>query len=191
MMTDTEKQYATPQEVRDAIESLRPSDHAKLILIARSFCRTRVAGTVIEPSDLLHEAIPKTLEGRRRWSKEVSIIKHLDRVMESDSGHITEQSIAHGTESLEDCEVEPASPLFDPLIRLSVYEQFNEMLDLFKNDKMARDLLLLKSQEFSASEIQRKLGIEKVEYETITKRIRRHYAQHLLEGRPFNEIRRR
>ncbi len=191
MTADTDKQYATSEEVRDAIERLSTADHAKLVLIARSFCRARVKGTVVEPLDLLHHAITKTLEGQQRWNKRVSIIRHLDRAMESDSGHIIEQNISHDTESLEDLELELAGPLLHPLDRLSAHEQLNEVLDLFIEDKIARDLLLLKGQGFSASEIQRELGIEKVQYETVTKRIRRHYVQHLLEGGPSDETKRR
>ncbi len=80
-------------------------------------------GTVVEPLDLLHHAIVKTLEGQRG----------------------------------------------------------------FKEDKIARDLLVLKAQGFSASEIERELGIEKMQYETAMKRIRRRYVQHILEGRPSDE----
>ncbi len=179
MIIDIAKQYATREEARVAMETLGPMDYVKLNLIARSFCRTRVKGSVIEPNDLLHEAITKTLDGRRRWNKSVSIIKHLDRVMESDSGHIIESSISHSTESIEDREVDIAGPLFDPLERQSAYEELNNILDLFKEDQMARDLLVLKSEGFSASEIQQELGIGKVQYETIMKRIRRHYVRHL------------
>lgn len=178
-MTDTDKQCATTEEVRDAIEKLGRTDHVKLMIIAKSFCRKRLKGTVIEPSDLLHEAIVKTLDGRRRWNRKVSIIKHLDRVMESDSGHIIEKD--HGTESLEEKESDPAGPLFDPVVKISAYQELNEVLDLFEEDKIARDLLVLKSQGFSAAEIEKELGIEKGQYETITKRIRRRYAKHVLE----------
>ncbi len=187
MSTDMEDPYATPQEARDAIESLGAPDYAKLMLIARYFARTRLRGTVIEPADLLQGAIMKTLDGRRRWSKKVSVIKHLDRSMESDSGHIAEQRIAHNTEPLPDHELEPAAPFDDPMNRLSAKEQFKDMLDLFADDKVARDLLFLKSQGLSAAEIQRELGMGKTQYETVTKRIRRHYVQHLSVGRPLNE----
>lgn len=176
------QEVATPQEARHAIESLGPSDYAKLVLIARSFARTRLQGTVVEPVDLLHDAIVKTLDGRRRWNKNVTIIKHLDRIMESDSGHVAEHRVAHGAERLPDGELEPAAQLTDPMTRLSAVEELEDLLDLFANDKMALNLLLLKSHGLSAFEIQRELGIGKTQYETATKRIRRHFAQHLSEG---------
>lgn len=179
MRSDMDEPCATLQEVRNAIESLGVADYAKLMLIARHFARTRLRGTVTEPADLLHDAITKTLDGRRRWNKEVSIIKHLDRSMESDSGHVLAQRIAHGTEPLPDHEHEPAAPFNDPINRLSALEQVQDVLDLFADDKVARDLLFLKSQGLSAAEIQRELGIGKTQYETVTKRIRRHYVQHL------------
>lgn len=181
--TDWGKQYATPQEARRAIESLGSADYAKLNLIARSFARSRLQGTVVEPADLLHDAIMKTLDGRRRWNKSVTIIKHLDRIMESDSGHIVEHRVAYGPEPLPEGELGPADQLPDPITRLSaVEEQLETLFDLFADDKTALDLLFLKSQGLSASDIKRKLGIGKTQYETATKRIRRHLAQCLSKG---------
>ncbi len=63
--------------------------------------------------------------------------------------------------------------------RLSAVEQIEDILALFADDNMARDLLILKGQGLSAVEIQSELGIEKTQYDSVTKRIRRHYIQHL------------
>ncbi len=51
------EKIATLQEARSAIENLRNEDYTKLMLIARYFAVTRLNGTVVEPDDLLHEAI--------------------------------------------------------------------------------------------------------------------------------------
>ena len=100
---DGEEHYATSQEARTAIEHLQNTDYTKLMLISRSFA-IRLRGTVANAEDLLHEAILKTLDGRRRWRRSVSILKHLDRVMESDSSHMAKKRVAHGTGQLLDPE---------------------------------------------------------------------------------------
>ena len=85
-LTPESRQYATTEEVHDAIQHLQDSDFVKLMIIARSFTKRRLYGAVVGADDLLQEAIAKTLAGRRRWNRDVSIVRHLDRVMESDSG---------------------------------------------------------------------------------------------------------
>ncbi len=67
MSTDIDETYATPQEAREAIKSLGDADYAKLMIIARSFAHKRLKGMVVEPADLLHQAIMKTLNGEKRW----------------------------------------------------------------------------------------------------------------------------
>ena len=115
---DGEEQYATSQEALTAIKHFQNTDYTKLMLIARSFA-IRLRGTVADPEDLVHEAIAKTLDGRRRWKRSVSILKHLDRVMESDSGHMAEKRAAHGTSQLLEGQAEPAVRLPDPETRLT------------------------------------------------------------------------
>ena len=103
--------------------------------------------------------------------------------MESDSGHLAAQHVTHATDPIDDCPVVPACQGVLPVTRISAIEQINDVLALFAEDKMARDLLVLKSEGFLASEIQKELGIDKTQYETITKRIRRRCIHCLAGGR--------
>ena len=175
--TDSPWQYATTQEANDAIQNLQKSDFTKLMIIARSFSRNRLKGVVVESDDLLQEAIVKTLDGRRRWSRKVNIIKHLDRVMESDSSHVAEQR-AREVAQLPDVHAETVDHQPSPEARLQAREKLDDGLALFAEDKTALELLRLKSDGFFASEIQRELGMGKTQYETTTKRIRRRLAKH-------------
>ena len=179
---DLGEKVATLQEARTAIESLRNEDYAKLMLIARYFAKNRLKGTLVEPGDLLHGAIVKTLDGQRRWNKQVTIVKHLDRVMESDSGHEAEKQAARGLSQLPEENLEPVDQQPSPEVRLLVHEELENLLDLFAADENALKILHLKADDFSASEIQRALGIEKREYDTVTRRIRRRLAKHLAQG---------
>ena len=159
MTTDTHavpsEKIATLQEARSAIENLQKEDYIKLMLIARYFAETRLNGTVVEPDDLLHEAILKTLDGRRRWNHQVSIVKHLDRVMESDSGHEAEKRAARGFNQLPKEYLEPVDQQPSLEARLLVHDELGSLLDLFAGDRIALDLLHLKGDDLSASEIQR------------------------------------
>ena len=55
----------------------------------------------------------------------------------------------------------------------TVNEEIDKILMLFKDDKIAVNIISFKADGFSASEIRSKLGIEKLEYESCLKRIRR------------------
>jgi len=175
---------ASAAEARAAIEGLTDTDYAKLMLIARGFARARIRGSVIEPEDLLQEAITKTLDGRRAWRRTVSILKHLDRVMESDAGHIAERSAARALEPVLDGAEKPASTSPDPSVRAATQDKLDDLLSLFVGDDNALEVIHLKGEGFSASEIQQQLGISNTHYDTVIKRIRRRVAKHLSEGEP-------
>lgn len=178
-----DERFATPQEARDAIEGLLEADYAKLMLIAKGFVKERLQDSLVEPDDLVQEAITKTLGNRRRWNRSVSIIKHLDRVMESDAGHEAERRAVSDLRLLpEDDETEPAAQQPGPEARLAALDEIEGLLALFLDDHTALGLLHLKGNDLSASEIQQALGIGKTEYDTITKRIRRRLAKHITEG---------
>lgn len=181
-LSDSDEQYATQQEAQDAIEHLQGMDYAKLMLIARAFANARLRSTVVEPDDLVHDAIVKTLDGRRRWNRRVSIIKHLDRVMESDSGHEARKRVFRSVEQLPQDDAEPLAQAPNSGSRLEALDELEDLLALFAKDETALELLRLKGDGFSASEIQRKLGMEKTQHDTVTKRIRRRLAKYLSEG---------
>lgn len=181
-LTPGDEQLATPQEVRSAIQDLQNADYSKLMIIAEYFAKYRLKGTVSEPGDLLHRAIVKTIDGRRHWNRQFSIIKHLDRVMESDSSHEAER-VARDLSQRPKDNVEPVDRQPSPEARLLVRDELKDLLNLFAGDEIALELLHLKSDDLSPSEIRLALGMTKVEYETVTKRIRRRLAKHLAEGR--------
>ena len=170
--------FATPRQAQEAIANLRPTDHAKLMLIARGFVRSRLQGMSVDPEDLLQEAVVKTLDGRRRWNLTVTIIKHLDRVMESDSGHIAQKRLAHGITALPDNHAEPAAQRPSPEDQLRVLDELDSVFALFADDPSALALLRLRGNGLPASDIQRDLGMGKTEYETVNKRIRRRLVKY-------------
>jgi hypothetical protein len=91
---EADHEYASAAEAKTALEALSVADHAKLRMIAQSFCKRRVLRTTLAWEELLGEAVVRTLSGDRRWRRgRVSIVRHLDRVMESISGHVAAEQV--------------------------------------------------------------------------------------------------
>ena len=99
--------------------------------------------------------------------------------MESDAGHAAGQRVAQGVVQLPEGDAELPAPQLTPEARCQIRDELENLLALFAEDEIALKLLRLKSHGFSASEIQQELGIEKKQYETVTKRIRRRIVKHL------------
>src|SRR5208283_886361 len=109
-------QHATAEEVGRAVESLSKDDYAKLMLIARSFCKSRRFSTsVMEPEELLAEAFAKTLQLDKKWNKRISFIRHLDRAMENISGHLARErrKIVPFPEGLEPSPEQRGEPMIE------------------------------------------------------------------------------
>ena len=172
-MDEIEDKYVSLSETRNKINQLSKIDYVKLMQIASYFTSTRLLKTIISPEDLFHEAVLRTLNGKRRWRKTVSIIRHLERVMESISSHEVKKLTMQNTISSIDMNCNTFSIVDNNEYSDTVNEEIDKILMLFKDDKIAVNIISFKADGFSASEIRSKLGIEKLEYESCLKRIRR------------------
>jgi DNA-directed RNA polymerase specialized sigma24 family protein len=179
------KQHASTEEVENALHALTLEEHAKLMIIAKSFCRSRhLSISVMEPKELLSEAVAKTLRMDRKWNKRVSLVKHLDRAMESISGHlVTERSkIDYFPEGLEPSNeqrgpVPTAEGVDEALMRKEEVEALLEQV--FGDDTEAAQIFERRLDGFQAAEIQSKLKFSQTKYDAVAKRIRRKIALHL------------
>ena len=177
-------QYATPMEVEQALNALSPSELGKLMIIAAAFCRQRyLARSVCEPHDLLHQAVLKTLESGKgkRWNKQVSIIKHLDRAMENISGHLARKqsqtfTFPDGLET-ETNEGEAYTPTDPGEEAEKVAALLN---DVFGDDDQAKEIFALRKIDgLCPDEIQARLKISNTELETANRRILRKLSKYL------------
>ncbi len=167
----------TKKEAIDAIRSLDETGYVKLMVIARFFARIRF-NSMSRTGDLLHDAIVKTIDGRRRWKKGISIIKHLDRTMESDSWHIRIHNSMFKETPISENGNEPTELSIDERNHIDAVLDIDRILNLiFDNDAEANDLLKLQMQGLSASDIRQKMELNKTQYGTIMKRIRRRFLQ--------------
>ena len=90
----------SPAEMRDAIEALYEEEHAKLIKIARF----RAAACFAAPEDLLHEALTRALDGRRKCPADTDITAFLSNVMRSLANNWRKGRERHRTEQLPEDE---------------------------------------------------------------------------------------
>lgn len=175
--TDDARQHATHAEVEAGLAALTEADQAKLVMIATSFCKQRcLAPGVIEPKELVSEAVLKTLqcEEGKRWNKKVSLVKHLDRAMENISGHLAGQrtKIVPFTDGLQPDESEFCTA--NPEDALIEAESLSSMLrDVFGDDLQAREIFAMRMDGHPPLEIQGKLNLTPKQYETINRRILR------------------
>ena len=180
--TREELNYAPLEEVEKAIRALTDTEHAKLMLIAKGFCKSRrLAAGVMEPEELVSEAFVKTLQMEKKWNKRVSMIKHLDRAMENISGHVVKKRLR--IISFAD---EPPSDLIPANSERLENAADNHLIEkeevealltaVFGTDTEAAKIFVLRAEGFEAADIQANLYLIGPQYETIAKRIRRKIA---------------
>lgn len=178
-------QYATAQEVEKALLELKDEEHTKLMLIARSFCKSRrLATSVMEPQELLAEAFAKTLRLDKKWNKRISIVRHLDRAMENISGHLVRErkkidSFPQGFEPSAEQRgpIQTIDGADEALMRTEEVQQL--LSEVFGDDTEAASIFDLRLQGFQAAEIQAQFGLSATGYDSVARRIRRKIALHL------------
>jgi DNA-directed RNA polymerase specialized sigma24 family protein len=184
-----EKRYATREEVEKAIGSLTDVDHVKLMLIATSFCRERkFSSSVLEPGELLREAVLKTLRLDKKWNRQVSMIKHLDRAMENISGHLAKErsKIVSFPEGLppDFFEVDDRPAQVSPDSSVAAEENARELLEaVFGDDEQAATILSMRTEGYEVADVMAKLRLSAQQYDTATKRMRRKIAKFLNDSK--------
>lgn len=182
------RQYSSLEEVTAALEALTDADHAKLMMIARFFCRKwHFSPELIEPEELINQAVLKTLSLDKKWNKEISILKHLDRAMENISGHLGEQrkkvigKVVPFPDGLTPPEDQPGSisPLAADASAIAREDMNAALAGIFADDEMARTVFLKRVDGHQASEIQSQLCLTVTQYEAISKRILRKTTNYL------------
>lgn len=171
--SDTGK-YANAIEVKEALKNLTDTEHKKLMIIAKSYWRSRfLRARLGGAGDLLHEALLSTLRSDKpkRWRRGVTIIKHLDQAMRNISGHWVRKG-RNETEGIKKLRAEERK---ENLVveQLAAKETLESMRKFFSDDEIAFQVLECRSKGMVESEVCQELGISHTEYETTCRRIRR------------------
>ncbi len=185
MRAESADTYATEAEITDALKSLSPTDMSKVEQFA-SFRAWALAGRglSVDGEDLLHEAMERTLSGKRRWSKRVEFVDHLIGAVRSISSHAAKKlqhapvvSLSPPSLDSDDEERTPwwdlESMMPDPERIVSARLQLEEITATFANSE--RILLIVDGMEtgMTGPEIQNDLQLSATEYNTAVKQMRR------------------
>jgi hypothetical protein len=178
-----ERRYATAEEVEAAAGALTNEDYTKLMLIATSFCkRRRLEPNVMEPKELLSEAVLRTLRLDKKWNKAVSFLKHLDRAMENISGHLVRELVRernkmvafpNGLAPEDTSNADTAQQVSHDETIATREEAETAIKAVFGDDDIAIRVFKRRVEGYEASEIQSQLCLTGTQYEAIVKRIRR------------------
>lgn len=148
-------------DFKRALEAVSDADLARLEKIARILAaKTKGAMT---PTDLLNEAVLRTLDGKRTWKRSVSLVKHLAGTMKSIAFHDKAKDPPQWTPPEADPDNEDAPGAVALLVK-----HFED-----KNDDDALLVLGGHAEEKEPEEIRDDLGLDQTRYETIMKSIRR------------------
>ena len=192
MTEDKGKNVRTLAEVHDAIRALTDADWRRLKLVASKYA----FGEAIEPDDLLQRAIERSLEkDGRKWPRNVDFVKFLAEAMRSIADGEREKIEnrvekipiqAPGNSNEEGDYVEIPHPSPNAEEKLGDDQDFAAMkaslLLVFINDPVARDILEGIWAGLSGEELREYAGLDKVEYESKRKQIRRQLSRHFPNG---------
>ena len=173
-------EYATDQEVEEAIGVLTEADRVRLRRVA-TFRARPLQGSLLGADDLLQEAMVRTVAGARRWrKKKVTLVKHLIETMRSIASHAREDADAGVTVSatcedamgkLDGHDLRSAQP--DGAKALAMQQQFDLIQKAFEDDDDVGLVIRGLGDGQRGPEIQRDLGITETQYETIMTKLRR------------------
>lgn len=178
-------------EITDRLRALTDAEWMKLRLIARYHCNGRGLGHWTEPTDLLQEALLRTLDGSRNCPSGVAVIKFLDGVMRSLADGEWEKhskrpvlvAIAgHGGEpgiAPDPVDVRPDSE------KALLYTQARQrLIDLFKDDAEAQIIVEGMMDGMDGQELRDLTELDPVAYDSKRRLIRRRINKDLANGEP-------
>ena len=186
-------EYASSDEVLTAITLLNSAELKKLRLVAWLHCRHfGIPSGHMEPEDLLHEAIRRTLSLDKKWRKGVGIIHHLGRAMENIAGHEVPRMTrrvdvpgsqannpeSDGNDDPLDSLQSPSNPDGTVFAQVEAREKLRALDQIFNDDKAALRVLICRAAGQEGREIQNSLKLTDNEYEAISRRILRKTKQY-------------
>jgi DNA-directed RNA polymerase specialized sigma24 family protein len=186
-MEAKERAVASLAEISEAIERLTAPNLGKL----RSFATWRMAAIPgsargRDNEDLLGEAVAATLDGRRKWPKDVTFVNHLLAVMSSTSDNWAtrgdqEREVLEGELTSTDPDDEQFEDLLgsvspiqaDQEAQLIAKEVMGALETAVSDDQMAREVLSALQLGMRGQELKDYLGISEEQLRAATRKIHR------------------
>ena len=180
MAREAQREIATREECAEALGLLSDEDYVRLEKIAR----LRVVGLhAVAWRDLLHDAIERLLDGRRRWPRYVPLVVFLRETMRSIAsdhwrrldGPVVVAESEMGTDDETDGRpvANAVDEAADPERRASAEETIRRIEDAFVGDGKALRVLAAMAKGQSPREIQQEIGMDETQYASTRRRIRR------------------
>jgi DNA-directed RNA polymerase specialized sigma24 family protein len=162
---------ASKAQIRRALKDLTSDDHIKLGLIAKYLVnKYRLHEAEMRPSDLINEAILRTMDGRRHWPIEtVNFMYYLDRTMASLARHEYDELSKLTTLDSE----YPATVPDDPDDDGETSAKRAKVAEAFAMDPEALEFLLLRNDGKSVAEAAEAMGKSNTEIDAIKRRAHR------------------
>ena len=183
-MSMVQRKMATWEECVGGLRQLSEEDYQRLETLAR----LRATGLyAVAWRDLLHDAVERLLDGRRRWPRNVPLVVFLRETMRSiasDHWRRLDQSVVVAeSEMTADCEADIGAvanamdETEQPERHVVAEETIRRIEDTFEGDGEALQVLTAMASGMSPREIQQKLGMEEVRYASTLRRIRRRLSR--------------
>ena len=175
-----QRDMATREECAEALRALSDEDYERLEKIAR----LRVIGLhAVAWRDLLHDALERLLDGRRRWPRNVPLVVFLRETMRSiASDHwrrldgpvvVAESEMGADGDAGGGAVASAADETAQPERRASAEETLARIEATFEGDAEALRVLAAMASGRSPKEIQQEIGIDETRYASTLRRIRR------------------
>ena len=173
-MSVVQPEIATREECAEALRQLSDEDYEWLEKIAR----LRVTGLhAVAWRDLLHDAIERLLDGRRRWPRKVPLVVFLRETMRSiasDHWRRLDQSVVVSEMDADGGAVAKAvDETAQPERRASAEETIGRIEDAFEGDCEALRVLAAVASGQGPQEIQQEVSMDETRYASTLRRIRR------------------
>ena len=182
-----QREIATREECAEALGQLSDEDYERLEKIAR----LRVVGLhAVAWRDLLHDAIERLLDGRRRWPRNVPLVVFLRETMRSIANdhwrRLDGPVVVAESEMVTDDQTDSrpvanaVDETADPERHASAEETIRRIEDAFEGDDEALRVLAAMATGQSPREIQQEIGMDETRYASTRRRIRRRLQREFL-----------
>ena len=185
---DSESNTLNPDEFRLKVDSLQDADWIRL----RKIASIHAAKCNADWEDILNEALVRALDGRRKCKKDLSVIVFLDGAMRSIVNSWNKASkttptanaaqLYTDTDEGQELTIDHPPDNSTPDMIMEAQEMLDKFEALFEGDDEALMVLMGQQDDLPPDEIQELTGLDKTQYATVLRRIRRRFEKLVATG---------